>query len=895
MTVKPELKLSVDIEDTSKKLPSPHTATKLLSDPIALLPPILSVDDVEKLLSPENTLSKNDSNRLANRALNEAISSKNREMLECVLGPLGRRWVDVDLNDNEGSPMIVLAAASVWLDGVSLLIKTGADVNASDSQSWTALHWATINSQSQPDISSQIIGLLLQNGASPLVKSNKGRTAKDIAPASNDIVELLEVAQEQAFITQSNSDLFSLSQASATPSQSGRSKQRAKDKKAAYENSVLRNAAKELDFECSLILKEGELDEAAEEDGEELTDSLSKTFDWNTCLPHQMLIINSDQVKQSIDALLSLSPHPKPLSYESSPASALFLWQRYAFYVGDPSGELSSIIFDHAVENIEQTLFNNPENLPLLAFWLHNVTLWLYFINSDASMSEECKDMQDILSDFTNEIYVFIVRLVERKMDRVIEPFILDFNSMPEFDDIRFDGEWRIMRALTKRKGSVRSPNKKPPGHRRNGGGSLSSSIFGKTGGSTSSFSDIFSSSNADNNIETLKSPSMNSFDDEMRNRPLASDGGIAPSASLASLSNTNDGEDIISEKFSKVNIDDVNNNSPKKVTQLLNSTLIVLELYNVNEALIIQIFSQIFYWTACEIFNRMITNKKYYSRSRASMIRLNLSAIEDWVNINKLPSSIFTYHFATVSQMLRWLGCLSAMSDFSALISTLQTLRQLNPKQLFKLQKEYRHEAGPTIESRMSSECVEYLEQFVNAWDSRKKTSETREDSSEVPQKTQNHIDNIYPENQSSSSAYDTSIGLGLGLQPLPSNSNVLKDVYVPPPLPENFNEQVDSRYMLPFELPTNHEHLQWRRKHSFTYRHISAFDTPKISSPGLLSDDDHLSILNSRPPSRASSCHSTGVYGQFTVTPDVPEDILEFVDRFVHESLDTLKNERS
>ena len=127
------------------------------------------------------------------------------------------------------------------------------------------MHWATINSQSQPDISSQIIGLLLQNGASPLVKSNKGRTAKDIAPASNDIVELLEVAQEQAFITQSNSDLFSLSQASATPSQSGRSKQRAKDKKAAYENSVLRNAAKELDFECSLILKEGELDEAAEE------------------------------------------------------------------------------------------------------------------------------------------------------------------------------------------------------------------------------------------------------------------------------------------------------------------------------------------------------------------------------------------------------------------------------------------------------------------------------------------------------------------------------------------------------------------------------------------------------------------------------------------------------
>lgn len=680
---------------------------------------------------------------------------------------------------------------------------TTAALLINSKESWTALHWSTINSQSQPDVSTEIIALLLQNGASPLVKSNKGRTAKDIAPVSNDIGELLEAAQEQAVVAQSNSDLFSLSQASATPSQSGRSKQRAKDKKAAYENSVLQLAAEELEFEGSLVLREGEIDEAEEEEDDELAESMSKTFEWSTCLPHQMLIINPDQVGQSIDALLKLSPHPKPLSYESAPASALFLWQRYAFYVGDPSGELSSTIFDQAIEKIEQKLFSSPENLPLLAFWLHNVTLWLYFIKADASMSEQCGDMQAILCDFINEIYVFIVRLIERKMDTLIEPFILEFNSMPEFDDIRFDGEWRIMRALTKRKGSVRSPNKRPMGHRRNGGGSLSSSIFGKNGGgSTSSFADMFhnSNSNNDNNMETLRSPSMNSFDEDKKRRPtstsiLSTDGGLASSSSLSSLANVPN-EDTIGEKFKKIDLEDVDNSSPKKVTQLLNSTLIILELYNINEALIVQIISQILYWTSCEIFNRIITNKKYYSRSRASMIRFNLSAIEDWVKLNKLPISVFAHHFATVTQMLQWLGCLSAMSDFSALISTLQALRHLNPNQLFKLQKEYRHEAGPMVESRMSGECVEYLEQLVHAWDSRKKTNDTQEnDHANVPTKIENHIDYLYPHstpNQQNGSA----LGLGLGLQP-PTSSVANRDAYTPPPIPENFEAQVDSRWV--------------------------------------------------------------------------------------------------
>ncbi|TIB10117.1 hypothetical protein E3P92_03274 [Wallemia ichthyophaga] len=945
----PMTHLSVNAENAAKaenfanKLPSPHTATKLLSDPLALLPPILSVDDVHALLTPERgdatqtptrTLSAGEKERLVNRALSEAVSWTNLALLDCVLGAVGRRWVNVDLRDNERTPMLVVAAASCWLDGIALLLGAGADPNASDSQSWTALHWSAINSHSQPDVCARIVALLLHHGASPLLTSSKGRTARDIAPVSNDIGELLDGAQEQA-AAQSSSDLFSLSQASLTPSHTPRTKLRAREKKAARNTSILHHAADELGFDRALVHDaapgEGHA-EGEEEDEMELADGMSRVFDWSVCLPHQMLIINPDTLQLAIDALLALPSHPRPIAYASAPASALFLWQRYATHYGDPGGELSSLIFDHAVENIEQRASAAADNLPALAFWLHNVTLWLYFIGADGTLCE-FHDMQAILADLLNEIHVFVVRLVERRLDALLDSLILDFNSMPELDDVRLDGEWRIVRALTRRKDGAKSPGKRGLGHRRNGGGSLSSSIFGMGGGggSTSSFADIFNGSNNKNEKKEKHSDSLGptspasprspSFDEATKRRPIStsilpSDTTLPSSPSLSSLANAgNSGtHDTIGDKFKKINVEDIDNGSPKKLTHLLNSTLLVLEQYNVNEATIVQIFSQILYWTSSEVFNRVITNKRYFSRSRATMIRFNLSAIEEWVKMNKLPASIFNHHFAPLMQMLQWLGCLSAMTDFCALISTLQGLRQLNPTQLHKMQKEYRHEAAPVVESRMSAECVAYLDQLVQAWDSRRCSADSQQThpTPGVPAKTMNHVDYLYPNSDSAPTQQNgvgvgVGLGLGLGVQPSTatssSNSNINSnrnshshshsatgDAYMPPPLPENFGEQVDSRYMLPFELPSDLEHLQWRRRKSA--QTADTTDTPRMASLGAL-DDDLLSVPTSRPASRASSTHSSSPLAhnahtaQVTITPDVPQDILTRIDNAVSEGV--------
>lgn len=66
------------------------------------------------------------------------------------------------------------------------------------------------------------------------------------------------------------------------------------------------------------------------------------------------------------------------------------------------------------------------------------------------------------------------------------------------------------------------------------------------------------------------------------------------------------------------------------------------------NPALVIQAYSQILYWISCEVFNRMLTRKKYLCRSRAIQIGLNIGVLEEWVGSVGLPSGVIA-HFTAV------------------------------------------------------------------------------------------------------------------------------------------------------------------------------------------------------------------------------------------------------
>src|SRR5208282_2287657 len=74
---------------------------------------------------------------------------------------------------------------------------------------------------------------------------------------------------------------------------------------------------------------------------------------------------------------------------------------------------------------------------------------------------------------------------------------------------------------------------------------------------------------------------------------------------------------------------------SPRNVTSLLSSIQFILETYDIHPVIITQCQGQLFSWLGAELFNRILSKKKYQSRSKGMQIRLNVSALEDWLRLN--------------------------------------------------------------------------------------------------------------------------------------------------------------------------------------------------------------------------------------------------------------------
>jgi hypothetical protein len=151
---------------------------------------------------------------------------------------------------------------------------------------------------------------------------------------------------------------------------------------------------------------------------------------------------------------------------------------------------------------------------------------------------------------------------------------------------------------------------------------------------------------------------------------------------------------------------------SPRNITSLLSSTLFVLDLYDVHSVITSQILSQLLYWIGAELFNRVMTTKKYLSRTKAMQIRMNVSAIEDWARTNNRQPEHYENgsttstgentmdaarrHLAPVIQLLQWLQCFSSLGeDHESLVGTLVQLQRLTPTQLIGAVKNYRAEVG--------------------------------------------------------------------------------------------------------------------------------------------------------------------------------------------------------
>ena len=332
-----------------------------------------------------------------------------------------------------------------------------------------------------------------------------------------------------------------------------------------------------------------------------------------------MFVFQEEHLDQILDTIITNITPQRTASQKPVPANIIFLSARYAHY--HATHDLLGVLLVRAMDKINDKVERCQWDMTVLAFWMSNATLLLYYLKRDPGLMEVTNEFQAQLSELIHEIFILIIRDAERRMDRVLDMAMLEHETIPGFEDVTFANDWNIFR----------SKNKGP----------------------------------------APEAPSI---------RPQINARRVAP--------------------------------SPRNITSLLSSTLFVLDLYDVHSVITAQVLAQLYYWLGAELFNHVMTKRKYLARTKAMQIRMNVSALEDWArNNNRMPEhyengslsasgestvDAARKHLTAVIQLLQWLQCFSSISDDpDALENTLNQMTRLTPQQLQHSTHQYRYEVG--------------------------------------------------------------------------------------------------------------------------------------------------------------------------------------------------------
>ena len=172
---------------------------------------------------------------------------------------------------------------------------------------------------------------------------------------------------------------------------------------------------------------------------------------------------------------------------------------------------------------------------------------------------------------------MFCIRDTEQRLDKVLDASLLDHQAMPGFEDVKFESEWRFVKAITSRA-------KKE----------MYSSSLGFSPTLRPSVMGLFGSPERK---PSYQGPP-NSSSPEVSSSMSRSRTPSVPNLRLTLASTFSTPLPIQPESF-----------SPKTVTSILSNTLYILQQYDFagHPALLVQAFSQLLYWLASELFNRIL------------------------------------------------------------------------------------------------------------------------------------------------------------------------------------------------------------------------------------------------------------------------------------------------
>ncbi|KAF8905495.1 DIL domain-containing protein [Gymnopilus junonius] len=710
--------------------------------------------------------------------------------------PQAQVHVDLGLRDEDGVNLISLAICGFGGDSdrdiereecVRLLVSQGADITA-DKAGWTPLHYAAILSPPT------LVSYLMTHGCSPFALTERKLmpldivTAHSILPGKEDVALLLEEAMRSQGWT------------------GGRMEERRRllekrIKKKGKKKAIREDVGKVLDVSPDWWGTDSELsdDDSDSEDDEEVgEDVYTPRPDYSS-----MLVFSPPSLAQIFESLIT---NYRPTFRDATPANTLYMLARFAALTCDHTW-LEDVIIG-ATDAIEETFFNRAEDLSCLVFWLYNTTIWLHLLECDKSINEACEMLGsfEMIEEVINSVFVFIIRYAERRIDQLLDNTILSFTPMAtEFEAIQFESEWSFLRPFASGKRKAPPP---PSPLLRNG---------------------HLSSPPQSPSRPHSPPPSQSSRGIPSLRRTLARSRGHSSAPPLSSIFN----EPPLSP-------------SPFELTSFLTSLHLLLVLSDINPAIVTQLWSQVMYWTSCEIFNRIITRKKYLCRSRAVQISMNLTVIEEWIDEMGLPPGI-QIHFAPVRDLLNWLQRLSSIAEFPDLVATIQTMKNINPLQMRRAVRDYKYEVN---EGRMTEECIQYLTQLQKDWERHRVKLGVEAIRKEIVERERDRDESSSVFNDASSvSGKAPSITPSAETTALHQNVDILFDktaditAWEPVRPSPALGELLDSRHMLPLLFPSDPRLLAARPGKKMILE-----DNKRVSVQSLSSNSDKSSSHGSQ-----------------------------------------------
>ncbi|KAI8340687.1 hypothetical protein BC941DRAFT_467856 [Chlamydoabsidia padenii] len=710
------------------------------------------------------------------RAASSGDSDKVRSLLQ---NEQYNKFVDIDAKDDDGTTPLIYAACFGKADIAQLLLSSGAKIDIQDSFGWSALMWATNNNQEQ------LVKILLEHGASSQTKSAKGRTVFDFVNTDNQkIVDILATNPRDSI--SSTSSIFGRngSSQSSSSSNAGDYDFYYQSTVEGYDSFMTEEAERRRKLlESAMNLGANDLYDGVDMDdfdqydngdgigdNDDEDDTNNNDFQWDKCLPDQMFVFGADDLPYILDTIITNIQLPMRSQHEICiPANVIFLSSRFAHYFS--TDELLNEVMDGSLERMNATIKANARNVHVLAFWLTNLTQLLHYLKKDSGLVVATANHQLSLSELISETYTAVINDTERRIAKILGPAMLEHEEIPGMDDVNFTDDWHRFFRRSSRRSVVIPPD-----------GALAVQM----------------------------------------KRHMSSNNGNSDTMESTTNPGTNKSVAI----------------SPQSITSLLSSTLFVLQSYDVHPTIVVQALAQFFHYLSCELFNRILTNKKLLCRSKAMQIRMNLSKIEDWICANHMPASLASYLNPT-TQLLQLLQCLTQLTDLVSFINTVKSFDVLNALQVKRCVVNYRYEVNePRLPEEIEKYAMQLAEDTVRHRQARHQTKNTEPS---IPIQRQRHSSMSLSRSHSISmqrsesrrrdsmshlvGSFMSSMGISTSLDSAPQQPKQSLDELPLSPVDmkstknedeandndndddddKEIKETKDSKFMLPFSVPTS------------------------------------------------------------------------------------------